>query len=43
MPFPLDEKELQKTEQEIGAVLPESYRNAMMKCNGGTIKAWDDT
>ncbi|HEX5772747.1 MAG TPA: SMI1/KNR4 family protein [Geomobilimonas sp.] len=43
MPFPLDEKELQKTEQEIGAVLPESYRNAMMKCNGGTVEVWDDT
>ena len=43
MPFPLDETELQKTEKEIGAVLPESYRKAMMKCNGGTVEAWDDT
>jgi hypothetical protein len=43
MPFPLDENELRKTEEKIGAVLPESYRNAMMKCNGGTIEAWDDT
>ncbi len=42
MPFPLDEMELKKTEEEIGAVLPESYRNAMKKCNGGTVEAWDD-
>ncbi len=38
MPFPLDEMELKKTEEEIGAVLPESYRNAMKKCNGGIFR-----
>jgi hypothetical protein len=43
MPFSLDEKELQRTEEEIGAVLPESYRKAMMKCNGGAVEALDDT
>ena len=42
MPFPLDETELKKTEEEIGAVLPKSYRNAMMKCNGGSVEAWDE-
>ncbi len=42
MPFPLSEEELQKTEKEIGAVLPLSYREAMKKNNGGSVDAWEN-
>jgi hypothetical protein len=38
MPFPLSDEELRKTEKEIGAELPSSYRNGMMIDNGGFIK-----
>jgi len=38
MTFPLDESELKKTEDEIGSVLPISYRNSMMLHNGGAIE-----
>jgi len=42
MPFPLSEAELMKTEEELGARLPESYRDAMMKINGGSVEAYDE-
>ena len=38
MPFPLSDEELKKTEKEIAAELPSSYRNAMMIDNGGFVK-----
>ena len=45
MPFPLSEEELIKTESEIGAKLPTSYRNSMMLNNGGSVaigeEEWD--
>lgn len=42
MPFPLSEAELMKTEEALGARLPESYRKAMMKNNGGSVEAYDE-
>ena len=42
MPFPLPESELEKTEMEIGAVFPSSYRLAMIQSNGGSVEADDD-
>jgi len=42
MPFPLNSAELEKTENEIGAKLPDLYRNAMMRDNGGSVKIQDD-
>lgn len=42
MPFTLSESELKKTEDEIGAVFPDSYRQSMMQANGGTIAIDDD-
>jgi len=42
MPFPLSETELKKTEEAIGATLPESYRNSMMQNNGGAVEAYDE-
>ena len=42
MPFPLNEDELKKTEKEIGAELPTSYREAMMKDNGGSVDVRND-
>ena len=43
MPFPLSEDELKKTENEIGTMLPVSYRESMMEDNGGTVIAKGDT
>ena len=42
MPFPLSSNELEKTEKEIGAKLPDSYRNAMMLDNGGSVELQED-
>jgi hypothetical protein len=40
--FDLSEEELAKTEDEIGARFPESYRSAMKARNGGTIEALEE-
>lgn len=37
MPFNLDEKYLQRAEEELGAKLPDSYRRAMIVANGGEV------
>ncbi len=42
MPFDLSEDQLRVTETEIGARFPESYRQAMMRSNGGEIHAMSD-
>ena len=42
MAFNLEEKYLVETENALGAKLPDSYRLAMMKNNGGTVDAVDD-
>jgi hypothetical protein len=42
MPFSLSEDELRKTEEEIGATFPHSYRQAMMQANGGAVATQDD-
>ncbi|WP_348944247.1 SMI1/KNR4 family protein [Chitinibacter sp. FCG-7] len=42
MSFNLDEKYIQVAELELGAALPESYRLAMQKENGGSIKVSGD-
>jgi hypothetical protein len=40
--FDLSEEELAKTEAEIGARFPASYRDAMKASNGGTVEAYED-
>lgn len=35
MPFDLPEEQLERTERLVGARFPESYRQAIMHCNGG--------
>ena len=42
MPFDLSEEQLQATEAEIGAPFPESYRQQMMRSNGGEVDAASD-
>ena len=42
MPFDLDERYVQATEQALGVSLPTSYRLAMMKSNGGTVATESD-
>lgn len=37
MPFTLDEIHLKRTEDKLGALLPDSYRRAMMVANGGEV------
>ncbi|WP_198314567.1 SMI1/KNR4 family protein [Chitinibacter sp. GC72] len=41
-PFNLDEKYIQAAELALGAALPESYRLAMQKENGGSIEVSGD-
>jgi SMI1 / KNR4 family (SUKH-1) len=43
MPFALTEDELRKTESELGAVLPASYRESMKQSNGGAVEVGGDT
>ena len=43
MPFDLAESFLLAAESQLGARLPESYRNAMLRANGGELKAADDS
>jgi hypothetical protein len=42
MPFSLDESYVVATERALGARLPESYRQAMLRSNGGEIEAFED-
>jgi hypothetical protein len=42
MAFDLQEKYLTETESKLGATLPASYREAMMKENGGEISTDED-
>ena len=45
MPFPVDEKYILQTEQKLGVKFPASFREKMMKENGGSVDtppdAWD--
>jgi SMI1-KNR4 cell-wall len=43
MPFDLSESFVVAAERELGARLPESYRNAMLRSNGGELEANEDT
>ncbi len=42
MPLNLSEEQLRATETEIGAKFPDSYREQMMRSNGGEINAGSD-
>lgn len=42
MPFPVDEKYIKIAETEFGVRFPESFRNKMMKLNGGGIEIGSD-
>ena len=45
MPFPVDEKYILQSEQKLGVTFPASFREKMMKENGGSVAtppdAWD--
>jgi hypothetical protein len=43
MPFPVEEKQIEATEQKLGAKFPQSFRHRMMRENGGEVDASDDT
>jgi hypothetical protein len=42
MPFDLNEEYVVQTEAKLGAVLPASYRRAMMVANGGEVATEDE-
>jgi len=42
MAFPVDEKYISKAENELGVIFPESFRNKMMKLNGGGVEVLSD-
>ena len=42
MPFPVDEKYVLNAEAELGVRFPDSFRNKMMKENGGEVEIGDD-
>jgi len=42
MPFPVDQKFVDQTEQKLGATLPQSYSAAMREKNGGSIRTSSD-
>jgi hypothetical protein len=42
MPFDVDESFLAKAEQSLGARLPEAYRSAMLRANGGEMEVCED-
>src|SRR5262245_24277910 len=42
MPFNIAERFIRAAEDELGARLPHSYRQAMMASNGGGVAAYDD-
>ena len=43
MPFDLAESFLLAAESQLGARLPESYRNAMLRANGGELEVAQDS
>ena len=43
VPFPIAEDEIRKSETELGATLPTSYRESMKRLNGGTVEVNGDT
>jgi hypothetical protein len=42
MAFPVEEKYIEQAEAELGARFPESFRNKMMRLNGGCVEVSDD-
>lgn len=42
MPFPLEQKYIIETEQELGVVFPENFKNKMMQENGGELMTGTD-
>ena len=42
MAFSVEEKFIEKTEAELGVKFPESFRNKMMKLNGGCVQIPSD-
>ena len=42
MPFPIDEKYIAQTEQQLGLVFPPCFKAKMIEMNGGEVVADDD-
>lgn len=42
MAFPVDEKYIENTENELGVKFPDSFRKKMMKSNGGGVEVSTD-
>ncbi len=42
MPFPLDEKYITETENELGVIFPDKFKSKMMQENGGELMTEDD-
>lgn len=42
MPFPLDEKYITETENELGIIFPDKFKSKMMQENGGELMTEDD-
>jgi hypothetical protein len=42
MAFPVEKKFIEIAEAELGVKFPESFRNKMMKLNGGCVQLTDD-
>ena len=42
MPFPIDEKYIAQTEQQLGLVFPPCFKAKMIEMNGGEVVAEDD-
>jgi hypothetical protein len=42
MPFSTEEKFIQQAEQKLGVIFPKSYRESMIRSNGGEIATVDD-
>lgn len=42
MPFPLDEKYIFETEQELGILFPDNFKAKMIQENGGELMTEDD-
>lgn len=43
MAFPVEEKYIEIAEAELGVKFPDSFRNKMMKKNGGEVEVSDDS
>jgi len=42
MPFPVEEQFIERTEAELGVRFPTSFRNKMLKMNGGGVEVSSD-